>query len=140
LLLSADGARSSLICQVTGLSRDAITDIRRRWQERRMPLLRQLPLPARPPKVTAEYRKQLRKPISPAPLAYGYIFTVCSIARLNTHLQKTTAIKICNDRLRQLLLAEALFYRRPKHTLKGKRNEHAFRNARKKLDGLKKGL
>jgi len=140
LLLSADGAPSKLICQVTGLSGDAITDIRRRWQERGMASLRELPRPGRPPKVTAEYRKQLRKAIRAGPLAYGYIFTVWSIARLNAHLQKTTSIKICNDWLRQLVLAEGFVYRRPKHTLKGKRNEKAFRRAQKSLNRLKKGL
>jgi len=55
LLLSADGANSKLICKVTGLSKDAITDIRRRWQERGVASLRELSRPGRPPKVTAQY-------------------------------------------------------------------------------------
>ena len=86
LLLSAEAVPSKLIAKVTGLSKDGITDIRRRWQERGMACLRELPRPERPPKVSAEYRKQLRKAIRAEPLAYGYIFTVWSIARLNTHL------------------------------------------------------
>lgn len=140
LLLSAQGACNKLISQVTGLSGDAVTDIRRRWQQRGMASLRELPRPGRPPKVTAEYRKQLRKAIRAGPLAHGYIFTVWSIARLNAHMQKTTGIKICNDWLRQLVLAEGFVYRRPKHTLKGKRNEKAFRRAQSSLNRLKKGL
>ena len=140
LLLSANGASNKLISQVTGLSGDAVTDIRRRWQQRQMASLRELPRPGRPPKITSEYRKQLRKAIRAGPLAYGYIFTVWSIARLNSHMRKTTGIKICDDWLRQLVHADDFVYRRPKHTLKGKRNERAFRKAQKSLNRLKKGL
>ena len=51
-----------------------------------------------------------------------------------------TGLAICNDWLRQLVHAEGFVYRRPKHTLKGKRNERAYRAAQKKLQRLKKGL
>jgi transposase len=140
LLLSADGACSKLISQVTGLSGDAITDIRRRWHQRGMTSLRELPRPGRPPKITAQYRKQLRKALRDGPLSYGYIFSTWSIARLNAHLKATTGVKVCNDWLRQLVHAEGFVYRRPKYTLKGKRDERAFRKAQKVLNRLKKGL
>lgn len=140
LLLSADGSPSKLISQVTGLSKDAIPDIRRRWQERGMASLKELPRPGRPPKITPEYRKQLRKAVRAGPLSYGYVFSVWSIARLNSHLQTATGIRICDDWLRRLVHAEGFVYRRPKHTLKGKRNEKAFRKAQKALNRLKKGL
>ena len=65
---------------------------------------------------------------------------VWSITRLNSHLQIATGIRICNDWLRRLVHAEGFVYRRPKHTLKGKRNEKAFRKAQKALNRLKKGL
>ena len=55
LLLSADGAAISLISQVTGLSVDAITDILRRWQQRGMASLRELPRPGGAAKITPEY-------------------------------------------------------------------------------------
>lgn len=139
LLLSADGVASKLICQVTGLSVDAVTDIRRRWHQRGMASLIELPRPGRPAKVTPEYRKQLRKALRSGPLACGYVFTVWSIARLNAHLQAITGIKICDDWLRRLVHAEGFVYRRPKHTLKGKRDEKAFRKAQRRLNRLKKG-
>jgi len=81
-----------------------------------------------------------RTPLSKGPLSYGYVFTTWSIARPNTHLHAVTGIKICNDWLRQLVHAEGFVYRRPKHTLKGKRNERAYRQAQKKLKRLKRGL
>jgi len=140
LLLSADGASTNLICQVTGLSGDAVTDIRRRWQRRGIASLREMFRPGRPPKITAQYRKQLRKALRDGPLSCGYVFTTWSIARLNTYLQNTTGIRICNDWLRQLIHAEGFVYRRPKYTLKGKRNKKAFRKAQKSLSRLKKGL
>jgi len=132
LLLSADGASSKPISEVTGLSKDAITDIRRRWQERGMGSLSELPRPGRPPRVTPQYRKQLREAIQAGPLAYGYTFSVWSIAKLNVHLQGVTGIKICDDWLRRLMLAGGLVYRRPEHTAKGKRGEKGFRQAQKK--------
>lgn len=38
-------------------------------------------------------------------------------------------LAICNDHLRQLVHAQGFVYRRPKHTLEGKRNEQAYRAA-----------
>lgn len=140
LLLSAEGTPSRLIGQVTGLSKDTITDIRRRWNEQGMASLQDAPRPGRPPKVGPAYRQSLREALRRGPLGYGYVFTTWSIARLNAHLQNITGTPICNDWLRQLVHAEGFVYRRPKHTLKGKRDEQAFRRAQRKLQKLKKGL
>ncbi len=140
LLLSADKCSGRLISKVTGLSEDAVTDIRRRWRQFGMASVRDRPRPGRPPKITKQYRTLLREALRKGPLAYGYAFTTWSIARLHAHLQAATSIKVCNDGLRKLVLAEGFVYRRPKHTLRGKRNERAFRKAQKKLGRLKKGL
>src|SRR5215212_9498959 len=61
LLLSAHGDRAIDIARVTGLSLDAIGDIRRRWRRRRLRSLTDRPRPGRPPRVTAEYRRELRR-------------------------------------------------------------------------------
>jgi transposase len=140
LLLSAEGTASRLIGQVTGLSKDTITDIRRRWNQQGRTCLKDAPRPGRPPKVSLAYHQQLREALRRGPLSYGYVFTTWSIARLNAHLHHVTGLTICNDWLRQLIHAEGFVYRRPKHTLKGKRNEQAYRRAQKKLQRLKKGL
>lgn len=73
-------------------------------------------------------------------MRYGYAFSVWSIARLNAHLRIATGLSLCDEWLRTLVKAEGFVYRRPKHTLKGKRNERAFRKAQHALDRLKKGL
>jgi len=140
LLLSADGVSNQLIAQATGLAPDTLAKLRRRWNERGMAALKDAPRPGRPPKVNPAYRKDLKDALRRGPLAYGYVCTTWSIARLNTHLQRVTGLKFCNDWLRQLIHAEGFVYRRPKHTLKGKRDEPAFRRAQKKLQRLKKGL
>jgi transposase len=140
LLLSAQGASSQLIRQVTGWSKDAITGIRRRWNARGIASVKDAPRSGRPPKVTPAYRPRLKEALRRGPRAYGYAFTTWSIARLNTHLYHVTGLRICNDWLRQLVHAEGFVYRRPKHTLKGKRDEPAYRRAQKKLRRLKKGL
>jgi transposase len=140
LLLSAEGVSNQLIAQATGLAPDTLAKIRRRWNERGMAALKDAPRPGRPPKVNPAYRKELKDALRRGPLAYGYVCTTWSIARLNTHLQHLTGLKLCNDWLRQLVHAEGFVYRRPKHTLKGKRDEPAFRRAQKKLQRLKKGL
>ena len=140
LLMSAAGASGRAICQATGLSVDAITDIRRRWQQRGMASLRDTPGSGRKPKASPAYRQELRLALRKGPLAFGYAFSVWSIARLNAHLQNKMGIAFSDEWLRTLVKAEGFVYRRPKHTLKGKRDERAFRKARRALDRLKKGL
>ncbi len=105
-----------------------------------MASLRDKPGSGRKPKATPGYRKELGTALRKGPLAFGYAFSVWSIARLNVHLQKKTGIVFSDEWLRTLVKAEGFVYRRPKHTLKGKRNERAFRKAQRALDRLKKGL
>lgn len=140
LLLSAEGVSNQLIAQATGLGPDTLRGIRRRWNEHGMASVKDAPRPGRPPKVTPAYRQKLKEALRRGPLLYGYAFTTWSIARLNAHLHRVTGIRICNDWLRQLVHAEGFVYRRPKHTLRGKRDEQAYRRAQKKLQRLKKGL
>ena len=140
LLLSGAGASGKAIVQATGLSIDAIAHIRRRWQQRGMGSLQDAPGSGRKPKATPAYRKELRMALRKGPLAFGYAFSVWSVARLNVHLQRKMGVAFSDEWLRTLVKAEGFVYRRPKHTLKGKRNERAFRKARRALDRLKKGL
>ena len=139
LLMSAAASPNQAITEATGLCSDAITDIRRRWQADGMASLKDRPRSGRPSTITAAYRWGLRKALRVGPQAFGYIFTVWSVARLNAHLKKTTGVSVGESRLRQLIYAEGFVYRRPKHTLKGRRNEKAFRKAQRALSQLKKG-
>jgi transposase len=139
LLLSAAGERAGAIAQVTGLSPDAISDIRRRWRRRRLRSLADRPRSGRPARVTGEYRRQLRQALRKGPAACGYVFTVWSIARLRTYLRKRTGIALCVNWLRQLAHAEGFVVARPKHTLANKRDPREYRRTRRRLEQLKKG-
>lgn len=139
VLMSADDLDTRAIRQATGLSADAITDIRRRWRERGLASLKDAPRQGRPAKVTTAYRRELRDTLRTSPLRYGYAFTVWSVARLNTHLTQQTGIRVCDDWLRRLMRGQGFVFRRPKHTLQGKRNEKAFRATQRRLKRLKKG-
>src|SRR3989442_129608 len=62
LLLSAAGEPARQIARVTGMSLDAVTDVRRRWRSARGSRLRSLldqPRTGRPAKGTAAYRREL---------------------------------------------------------------------------------
>lgn len=140
LLLSAEGLPVQRISEITGLSRKAVTNIRSRWQERGMRSLADRSRPGRPPRVTADYRRELKRALLRGPLAYGYVQTLWSVARLGTHLQNRTGIRLCPDWLRRLMHREGFSCGRPAHTLAGKRRRRDYRDARKRLNRLKKGL
>lgn len=145
LLLSADGETGTVIERATGMSVDAVTDVRRRWRAAgtsrgRLRSLLDKHRAGRPPKVTAAYRRELRRALDRGPHAYGYLFTVWSIARLRAHLAKATGVTVSRDWLRRLARRAGFVVGRPKHTLRGKRDEAEYRHARRRLDRLKKGL
>ena len=139
LLLSAAGERSDAIAAVTGLSPGTISNIRRRWRQRRLRSVLDKPRPGRPSRITAKYRQELRRTLRKSPLDLGYVFTVWSIARLRTYLHKRTGISLSINRLRQLVHEEGFVVARPKHTLAGKRDEQEYRRTRRRLQQLKKG-
>ncbi len=139
LLLSADKVSSKVIAQAAGFSLDAITDVRRRWQERGFGCLKDRPRREFSSKATPLYRKELRRSLRLGPSRLGYVHTVWSLGRLNAHMKATTGVSFCIDWIRRLVRAEGYVYRRPKHTLKGRRDERAFRKAQRQLGSLKRG-
>ena len=139
LLLSAAGRAATDIARVTGLSPNAVTGIRRRWRRRRLRSVTDRPRTGRPPRVTDEYRRQLRRALRKGPLACGFVFTVWSIARLGTYLRRRTGISIGSDWLRRLVHREGFVVGRPKHTLANKRDEREYRRTKRRLERLKKG-
>jgi len=139
LLRSAAGEAAGTIARVTGLSLDAISDIRRRWQKRRLASLADRPRSGRPPRVSIQYRRELRRVLERSPLRCGYVFTVWSIARLGTYLHQRTGIALSRGHLRRVVHAEGFVIARPKHTLANKRDEREYRRAQRKLAKLKRG-
>jgi transposase len=88
--------------------------------------------------VTPAYRAALRSALQTPPQQLGYGFSVWSIARLGEHLKRQTGLAFCEDHLRRLVRGEGFSFQRPKHTMRGKRDEAAFAKAQKQLETLKK--
>ena len=92
----------------------------------------------RPSAATPEYRRALREVVQTPPQSLGYGFSVWSVARLGEHLKKLTGIRFSDDQLRRILHQEGFSFQRPKHTMKGKRDEIAYQRAQRQLVALKK--
>jgi len=91
-----------------------------------------------PPKAGPDYRQHLRDALAVNPKDLGYPFTTWSVTRLRAHMAKQTGVLLGEDRVRQLIKAENYTFKRPKHTLKGKRDEAAFAEVQEALDDVKK--
>jgi transposase len=127
------------IARELGCSEGTVDSIRKRYREEGIAGLTPRKSPGRPLRVTLTYRKALRKAVQTPPQQLGYGFSVWSAARLNAHLKKGTGLALSDERLRKLLREEGFSFQRPKHTMKGKRDEAAYLTAQKKLKRLKKG-
>ena len=80
----------------------------------------------------------MRQAVQTNPLTLGYGFSNWSVVRLAEHLAKVTGIRFSDDQLRRLLHREGFSVQRPKHTMKGKRNEAAYKKSKAQLMRLKK--
>jgi putative transposase len=138
ILLTAAGNSKFSIAHDLGCSPATVDNARKNYRERGLAGLHNRKPPGRTSAATPEYRQTLRKTVNTSPLALGYGFSVWSVARLNQHLKKETGISFSEDQLRRLLHQEGFSFQRPKHTMKGKRDEAAFTKAQKQLKTLKK--
>src|SRR4030067_829281 len=93
---------------------------------------------ARPSRTYPDCLAGMKQAVQTNPLTLGYGFSTWSATRLAEHLAKTTGIHFSDDQLRRLLHEHGFAVHRPKHTLKGKRDETAYRKATKELAVLKK--
>src|SRR4029077_4704160 len=94
--------------------------------------------PGRPSAATTDFRNALAAAITTDPRQLGYGFTTWATGRLAAHLAQVTGTKLGPARVRRLLHQEGFSLHRPKHTLKGKRDEAAYQKAKAQLRRLKK--
>jgi putative transposase len=132
------GRTKASIAHDLGCSIGTVDFVRSRYRREGISGLQTKKPTGRPSRATDDYRAELHSALTTSPLDFGYGFSVWSIARLNAHLQKTTGISFSEDQLSRVLHAEGYSYQRPKHTMKGKRDEAAYTKAAAELDGLKK--
>lgn len=140
ILMTAAGRTKASIASDLGCSRATVDNVRQRYQQYGRAGLRRAPSPGRPSRATVEYRAALRQVVQTPPQQMGYGFSVWSVARLGQHLKKQTGIRFSEDQLGRLLHQEGFSFQRPKHTLKGKRDEVAYEQARQELQVMKKKL
>jgi transposase len=138
ILMTAVGRSKFDIAADLGCSPATVDNVRKRYRERGLEGLVRRPPPGRVSRATPAYRAALRKAVQTPPQSLGYGFSVWSALRLAKHLEKVTGITLGDDRVRAILAAEGFSVQRPKHTMKGKRNEAAYERARGELQVLKK--
>jgi transposase len=127
------------IAQDLGCSPGTVDSVRQRYRQQGIAGLAPRKSTGRPPRVTRAYRLVLRKVVQTPPQQFGYGFGVWSVARLNAHLKQSTGLALSDERVRRLLGEEGFSFQRPKHTMKGKRDEAAYEKAGRQLKRLKKG-
>jgi len=138
ILMSAAGRSKFSIAHDLGCSPATVDNIRKHYRQRGAAGLKPRKPPGRPSAATPAYRQALREAVNTPPQTLGYGFSVWSVSRLNEHLKRHVKISFSEDQLRRILHEEGFSYQRPKHTMKGRRNEAAFAQAQKELKTLKK--
>lgn len=139
ILMSGVGRSKASIAQELGCCPATVDNIRQRYRQWGLPGLAPRKSSGRVSRATPKYRAALRQAVQTPPQTLGYGFSVWSVARLNAHLKRQTGVRFGDDRLRAILREEGFSFQRPKHTMKGKRDEAQYEKARRQLRRLKKG-
>lgn len=140
VLQSAEGQSKAALSQALGCSTSTIDRVRRAYLREGVAGLVPVKPSGRPSRATPEFLAALAEAVRTPPSDLGYGFTTWSVPRLAAHLKKVAKVGFGEDQLRRLLHREGFSVQRPKHTMKGKRDEAEFRRARGELEALKKGL
>jgi transposase len=138
ILMSDSRDTIASIAQRLGCGTDTVSRIRRLYRKGGVHALRPAKSPGRKPRATPEFIDQMKQAAGTNPQTFGYGFSVWSAARLAKHLGKVTGISFSDDQMRRILVRHGFSFQRPKHTMKGKRDEVAYEKARKQLIRLKK--
>ena len=139
ILMSGVGRSKSSIAKELGCCPATVDNVRKRYREQGLAGLVPRKSTGRRSRATPEYRAALRRTVQTPPPTLGYGFSVGSVARLGAHLQKETGIRFGEDRLRAILREEGFLVQRPKHTMKGKRDEAKYQTATRQLKRLTTG-
>lgn len=135
ILLSAGG---HTIADIVGYSPETVKRVRRLYRQRGVAALHPDNPPGRPSAATAQFHAALAEAVAADPRQLGYGFATWSTARLATHLGEGTGVSLSPAQVRRLLHPEGFSVHRPKHPLKGKRDEAADQKAKARLRRLKK--
>jgi transposase len=140
ILQTGDGRSKAGLSRALGCSISTIDRVRRAYRRDGLAGLLPVKPPGRPSRATPEFRAAMAEAVQAPPQELGYGFSTWSVPRLAAHLKKVTGVGFSDDQLRRLLHREDFSVQRPKHTMKGKRDEAEFERAKRELEALKKGL
>ena len=138
ILMSDSRDTIASIAQRLGCGTDTVVRVRRLYRRGGVQALRPVKPPGRPGRATPRFLEQMKQAVQTNPLTLGDGFSTWSVARLAEHLAKVAGIRFSEDQLRRLLHREKFSVQRPKHTLKGKRDEAAYKKSKAELVRLKK--
>jgi transposase len=139
ILLKSDSRDTiAAIAEELGCGTDTVIRVRRLYRHGGVAALVPRKPPGRKSKATPEFLQAMKRAVETSPPTLGYGFSNWSVARLVEYLAQETGIRFSDDQLRRLLHQEGFSVQRPKHTMKGKRDEKAYRKAKGQLRRLKK--
>ena len=138
ILMSGVGRSKSSIAADLGCSVGTVDLIRKAYREQGLAGLTPHKPTGRKSRATPEYLAALKTLLETSSLELGYGFSVWSLARLNAHLKRQTGISFSEDQLGRIVHRLGYSFQRPKHTMRGKRDEDAYQKAAIKLRKLKK--
>lgn len=138
VLLSDAATTIAAIARTVGCSPETVKRIRKLYRLGGRDALHPHKPPGRKTRATPRYLEALTKAVRTNPRTLGYGFSVWSSSRLAAHLAQTTGVAYSAAQLRRILKQQGYSFHRPKHTLKGKRDEGAYGKARRRLARLKK--
>lgn len=138
ILMSDSRDTIASIAKRLGCGTDTVVRIRRLYRKGGIQALHPIKPPGRTSRATPEFIVHMKRAVQTNPMTLGYGFSTWSAVRLAEHLAKMTGIRFSDDQLTRLLHRHGFSVHRPKHTMKGKRDEAAYEKAKKQLIRLKK--
>lgn len=138
ILMSDAGRSKASIAETLGCGTATIERVRHLYRTLGVVGLTPIKPPGRPSRLSQALREPVLEAIQSDPRTFGYGFTTWSIARLAQHLERRCGLRAGVSTVRRVLAHEQFSLQRPKHTLKGKRDEKAHDKAQKELKTLKK--
>jgi transposase len=139
IILKSDlGETIASIASQLGCGTDTVIRVRRQYRQGGAKALHPQKPTGRKSRATPDFVAEMRQAVRTNPLTLGYGFSTWSAARLAEHLARKTRIRFSEDQMVRLLHRHGFSVHRPKHTLKGRRDEAAYQKAKAELAVLKK--
>lgn len=139
LHLLHQGRKPQEVAETLAVTQGSIYKWHARWREGGLDALANQPKSGAPPKADETYWQRAEEVVEQEPRAFGYDFTLWTVARLIAHMAVETGIELSVSRVRTVMGERGYVYRRPKHDLKSLQEPEARATAEKQLDELKKG-